>query len=34
MVPVSAAERQQKQRALLKEKGKYDDYTKKKCSLQ
>ena len=28
MAPVSAAERQQKWRALLKENGKYDDYKK------
>ena len=33
MNPLSAAERQQKPRALLKENGKYDDY-KKKYSLQ
>ena len=34
MAPVSAAEGQWKRRALLKENGKYDDYKKKKCSLQ
>ena len=35
MASVSAAERQQKRKALalLKENGKYDHYKKKKCSL-